>query len=92
MARNRRNYEQVTTNPEESIEITGESTAVAGDERRGDRSAQVALLDQESTPGGLAAEGSSSEDGNDEGELITVVILNSSVISLIKLSINEIFN
>ena len=76
---NRRNYEQVTTNPEESIEITGESTAIvdngaaaAGAARRG--SAQVALLDQVAQGGLLGAD--SQQDGDDNhGELITVVIL-----------------
>lgn len=89
MARGRRNYEQVTTNPDESIASGGtESTSVTdlttqGSEGRGERnrrtSAQPLLHEPEGVLVSDAESGLSvatlEEDEDDEGDLITVVIL-----------------
>eukprot|EP00977_Amphora_coffeiformis_P009923 scaffold2300_cov160-Amphora_coffeaeformis.AAC.10 len=79
MGRGRRNYEQVTTNPEESAP---ESTAVVGDDANQRRrnngnlhSAEVALLQEPQGVPVSDAESVSVVGEEDEGELITVVIL-----------------
>ena len=93
MGRGRRNYEQVTTNPEETNDEVVGSTAVVEEDgentrrqtnnnynNRGDPrdSAQVALLEsqEEQEPGGiLASDSESLSVAEEEGDLITVVIL-----------------
>jgi len=90
MGRGRRNYEQVTTNPEESTLSVSESTTVVGDNTNQRRrntssnnndnnnihSAEVALLQEPQGVPVSDAESVSVVGGDeDEGDVITVVIL-----------------